>query len=96
MLRNLQAGFNSDEWRTSKCARWLSNWQSNQRSNHQHLLGHEKAREFQKNIYFCSTEHVKDLTMWVTTIKKISKEMGIQIYLTCFLRHLYTGQETTV
>ena len=96
MLKNLQYDFNSGEWRTSKCTRWLSNWQRNQRSNHRHLLDHEKAREFQRNIYFCFTEYVKDFTMWATTFRKISKEMGVQIYLTCFLRYLYMGQETTV
>ena len=57
----------------------------------------EKAREFQKNIYFCFTDHAKafdcvdDNKVW-----KILKEMGIPNHLTCLLRNLYTGQETTV
>ena len=32
-----------------------------------HLLDHGKAREFQKNIYFCFFYYAKDLTMWITT-----------------------------
>ena len=48
----------------------------------------EKAREFQKNIYFCCVDHNK---RW-----KILKEMGIPDLLTCLLRNLYAGQEATV
>ena len=57
----------------------------------------EKAREFQKNIYFCFTDYtnafdcVDDNTLW-----KILKEMGILDHLTCLLRTLYAGQEATV
>ena len=49
-----------------------------------------KAREFQKNIYFCfiDVDHNK---LW-----KILKEMGIPDHLTCLLRNLYAGQEATV
>ena len=60
------------------------------------FVGSWKSKGVQRNIYFCFTEYIKDLTMWVTTIRKISKQMGVQIYHTCFLRYLYTGQETTV
>ena len=49
----------------------------------------EKAREFQKNIYFCFLDYHNKL--W-----KILKEMGIPDYLTCLLRNLYAGQEATV
>ena len=38
----------------------------------------------------------KSLTMWITTIWKILKEMGIPDHLTCLLRNLYAGQEATV
>ena len=38
----------------------------------------EKAREFQKNIYFCFTTIPKPLTVWITTNWKILQEMGIQ------------------
>ena len=57
----------------------------------------EKAREFQKNIYFCFIDYAKDFDcvdhnkLW-----KILKEMGIPDHLTCPLRNLYAGQEATV
>ena len=57
----------------------------------------ENAREFQKNIYFCSIDYAKAFDcvdhnkLW-----KILKEMGIPDHLTCFLRNLYAGQEATV
>ena len=57
----------------------------------------EKAREFQKNIYFCFTDYAKAFDcvdhnkLW-----KILKEMGIPDHLTCLLRNLYAGQEATV
>ena len=57
----------------------------------------EKAREFQKNIYFCFIDYAKTLDcvdhnkLW-----KILKEMGIPDHLTCLLRHLYAGQDATV
>ena len=57
----------------------------------------KKAREFQKNIYFCfigytkAFDHVDHYKLW-----KIVKEMGIPDHLTCLLRNLYAGQEATV
>ena len=57
----------------------------------------EKAREFQKNIYFCFIDYGKVFDcvdhnkLW-----KILKQMGIPDHLTCLLRNLYTGQEATV
>ena len=57
----------------------------------------EKAREFQKNIYFCFIDHAKAIDyvdhnkLW-----KILQEMGIPDHLTCLLRNLYAGQEATV
>ena len=65
-------------------------WQS----NCQHL---EKAREFQKKIYFCLIDYTKAFDcvdhhkLW-----KILKEMGIPDDLTCLLRNLCAGQEATV
>ena len=56
----------------------------------------EKAREFQKNMYFCFIDYAKAFDcvdhnkLW-----KILKEMGIPDHLTCPLRNLYAGQETT-
>ena len=51
----------------------------------------EKAGEFQKNIYFCFSDHTKDLTVWITTNWKILQETGIPDHLTCLLRNLYVG-----
>ena len=56
-----------------------------------------KAREFQKNIYFCFINYAKAFDcvdhnkLW-----KILKEMAIPDHLTCLLRNLYAGQEATV
>ena len=38
----------------------------------------------------------KPLTMWITTLWKILKEMGLPDHLTCLLRNLYAGQEATI
>ena len=57
----------------------------------------EKAREFQKNIYFCFIDYSKAFDcvdhnkLW-----EILREMGIPDHLTCLLRNLYAGQEATV
>ena len=57
----------------------------------------KKAREFQKNIYFCFIDYAKAFDcvdhneFW-----KILKEMGIPGHLICLLRNLYAGQEATV
>ena len=57
----------------------------------------EKAKEFQKNIYFCFIAYAKVFDcvdhnkLW-----KILQEMGISDYLTCLLRTLFAGQEATV
>ena len=57
----------------------------------------EKAREFEKNIYFCFIDYAKAFDgvdhnkLW-----KILKEMEIPDHLTCLLRNLYAGQEATV
>ena len=56
----------------------------------------EKAREFQKNIYFCFVDYAKAFDcvdhnkLW-----KILQEMGIPYHHTCLLRNLYAGQEAT-
>ena len=50
----------------------------------------EKAREFQKNIYFCFFEYAKAF-VWITINWKILKEMGIPDYLSCLFRNLYAG-----
>ena len=57
----------------------------------------KKAREFQKNIYFCFVNYTKAFDcvdhnkLW-----KILQELGIPDYLTCLLRNVYEGQEATV
>ena len=56
----------------------------------------EKAREFQKSIYLCSSTTLKPLTVWIITNWKALKEMGIPDHLTCLLRNLYVGQEAAV
>ena len=54
----------------------------------------EKAREFQKNIYFCFTDYAKVFdyvdhnNLW-----KILQVMGIPDHLTCLMRNLYAGQD---
>ena len=56
-----------------------------------------KAREFQKNIYFCFIDYAKAFNcVDYNKLWKILKEMGIRDYLTCLLRNLYIGQEATV
>ena len=57
----------------------------------------EKAREFQKNIYFCFIDYAKAFDcVDHDKLYKILKEMGIPDHLTCLLRNLYAGQEATV
>ena len=57
----------------------------------------KKAREFQKNIYFCFINYAKDFDCVDHNKRwKILKEMGISDHLTCLLRNLYAGQEATV
>ena len=54
-----------------------------------------KARELQKNTYFCFIDYAKAF-VWITTNWKFFQEMGVPDHLTCFLRNLYAGQEATV
>ena len=74
-FNKLQAGFRKDRGTRDQIAnmRWI--------------MG--KAREFQKNIYFCFLDYAKAFD-WVHHNKlwKILKEMGIPDYLTCLLRNL--------
>ena len=81
-LPDIQAGFRKGRGTRDQIAdiRWIT----------------EKAKEFQKNIYFCFIDYAKAFDcvdhnkLW-----KILKEMGIQDHLTCILRNLYAGQEAT-
>ena len=82
-LPDVQAGFRNGRGTRDQTAniRWIT----------------EKAREFQKNIYFCFTDFNKAFgcvdhnKLW-----KILKEMGIPDHLNCILRNLYVGQEAKV
>src|SRR5574340_1031740 len=82
-LPDVQAGFRKDRGTRDQIAniRWII----------------EKAREFQKTIYFCFIDYAKAFDcvdhnkLW-----KILQEMGIPDPLTCLLRNLYAGQEATV
>ena len=71
--------------------------QRNQRSNCHILWITKKAREFQKNIYFCFIDYAKTFDcedhhkLWI-----ILQEMGIPDHLTRLLRNLYAAQEATV
>ena len=57
----------------------------------------KKAREFQKNIYFCFIDYTKAFDcVDYNKLWKILQEMEIPDHLTCFLRNLYAGQEATV
>ena len=52
----------------------------------------EKAREFQKNIYFCFIDYAKAFDcVALNKLQKILKDMGIADHLTSLLRNLYAG-----
>ena len=82
-LPDIQAGFRKGRGTRDRIAniRWI--------------MG--KARELQKNIYFCFIDYAKAFDcvdhnkLW-----EILKEMGISDHFTCLVRNLYAGQETTV
>ena len=81
-LPHVQAGFRKSRGTKDQIAniRWIN----------------DKAREFQKNIYFCFIDYTKAFDcvdhnkLW-----KILKQMGIPDHLTCLLRNLYAGQEAS-
>ena len=57
----------------------------------------EKAREFQKNIYFCFIDYTKAFDcVDQNQLWKILREKGIPDHLICLLRNLYAGQEATI
>ena len=84
------------EPRTSRCSRWIWKRKRNQKSNCQHPLDHKKSKRVpEKNI--CFTDYAKAFDC--VDHKKLWKslqEMGILDHLTCLLRNLYAGQETTL
>ena len=82
-LADVQAGFRKGRGTRDQIAniRWLI----------------EKAREFQKNTYFCFIDYAKAFDcVGQNKLWKILKEMEIPDHLTCLLRNLYAGQEATV
>ena len=82
---------------TSRCSSWILKRQRNQNqiANIHWII--EKAREFQKNIYFCFIDYAKTFDCVDHNILwKILKEMRIPDHLTCLLRNLYAGQEATI
>ena len=82
-LPDVQAGFRKDRGIRDQIAntRWIM----------------EKAREFQKNIYFCFIDYTKGFDcVYHNKLWKIFKVKGIPDHLTYLLRKLYAGQETTV
>ena len=82
-LPNVQAGFRKGRGTRDQIAniRWIM----------------EKAREFQKSIYFWFIDNIKAFDcVDHSKLWKILKEMGIPDHLTCLLRNLYAGQEATV
>ena len=56
----------------------------------------KKAREFQKNIYFCFIDYAKAFDCVDHNKLKVLKETGIADHLTCLLRNLYADQEATL
>ena len=76
-LPDAQAGFTKDRGTTDPSANiWIF----------------EKAREFQKNIYFCFIDYAKAFDcMDHSKLWKILKEINIPDHLTCLLRNLYAG-----
>ena len=82
-LPNVQAGFRKGRGTRDQIAKihWII----------------EKARKFQKNIYFCFIDYAKAFdSVDHNKLWKILKEMGISDHLICLLRNLYAGQEATV
>ena len=80
---DVQAGFRKGRGTRNQIAniRWIIN----------------KAREFQKNIYFFFIDYAKAFySVDHNKLWKILKEMEIPDHLTCLLRNLYAGQEATV
>ena len=55
----------------------------------------EKARKFQKNLYFCFIDYAKAFDCVDHNKRKILREIGIPDHLTCLLRNLYAGLEAT-
>ena len=83
------------EPRTPRCLRWIQKRHRDQTANIHWII--EKTRKFQKNTYFCFIDYAKASDyMDHNKLWKILKDMGIPDHLTCLLRNLQAGQESTV
>ena len=69
------------EPRTPRCSSWIWKRHRNQRSNCQHPLDHKKARELQKNIYFCFIDYAKSFVWIITNCEKFLKRQEYQTTL---------------
>ena len=82
---------------TSRCSSWFYKRHRNQIKLITSARSSIKAKEFQKNIYFCFIDYTKAFDcVDHSKLWKILKEMGIPDHLTCLLRNLYAGQKATV
>ena len=91
-----QASTVHEPW-TSRCSSWIQKRQRNQKSTANICWIIEKAREYQKNIYFCFIDYAKDFDcVGHNKLWKILKEMQIPDHLTYLLINLYAGQKATV
>ena len=98
MLKTLQVRLqqyvNHELW-TSRCSSWIDRGTRDQIADIHWII--KKAREFQKNIYFCFIDYAKAFDcVDHSKLSKILQEIGIPDHLTCLLRNLYAGQEATV
>ena len=97
MCKILQARLQQYVNSTSRCSSWFYKRRGTRDQIDNIIWIIEKARKFQKNMYFCFIDYAKAFDcvdhnrLW-----KILKEMGIPDHLTCLLRNLYAGQEATV
>ena len=91
-----QSNLAKEEWNWRNQPTWLQALL--QSYSHQNSINSiiDKAKELQKNIYFCFIDYTKPLTVCLTANWKILQEMGLTVQLTCLLRNLYAGQEATV
>ena len=82
--------------RTFRCSSWIYKRQRNKRSNCQYLLDHWKSKRVPEKHLFLLYWLCQSLCVDHNELWKILKEMGIPDHLTCLLRNLHAGQETTV
>ena len=90
------------ELRASRYTSWILKRQRTQKSNCQHTLdlgeskGVSELKKKEKKTTSASLTHLQPLTVWITINWKTLKEIGVPDHLTCLLRNLHMGQETTV